>query len=58
VFHLQRYKAAGQGTIVLAGAEYGSGSSRDWAAKGPALLVSANLMFLNICLWCMDIGPL
>ncbi|GMY31253.1 Aconitate hydratase 2 [Fagus crenata] len=33
-----RYKAAGQGTIVLAGAEYGSGSSRDWAAKGPALL--------------------
>ncbi|MHB2015669.1 MAG: aconitate hydratase AcnA [Candidatus Xenobia bacterium] len=24
--------------IVLAGAEYGSGSSRDWAAKGPALL--------------------
>ena len=25
--------------IVLAGAEYGSGSSRDWAAKGPMLLV-------------------
>jgi aconitate hydratase len=24
--------------VVLAGAEYGSGSSRDWAAKGPALL--------------------
>ncbi|KAI8011733.1 hypothetical protein LOK49_LG06G00468 [Camellia lanceoleosa] len=33
-----RYKAAGQQTIVLAGAEYGSGSSRDWAAKGPMLL--------------------
>ncbi|KAG2682276.1 hypothetical protein I3760_11G184300 [Carya illinoinensis] len=33
-----RYKAAGQETIVLAGEEYGSGSSRDWAAKGPALL--------------------
>ncbi|XP_047306995.1 aconitate hydratase, cytoplasmic-like [Impatiens glandulifera] len=33
-----RYKAAGQGTVVLAGAEYGSGSSRDWAAKGPMLL--------------------
>ncbi|KAJ1404320.1 Aconitase/Iron-responsive element-binding protein 2 [Sesbania bispinosa] len=33
-----RYKASGQGTIVLAGAEYGSGSSRDWAAKGPMLL--------------------
>ncbi|MFQ6657504.1 hypothetical protein Gotur_027147 [Gossypium turneri] len=33
-----RYKAAGQDTIVLAGAAYGSGSSRDWAAKGPMLL--------------------
>ncbi|KAI3769699.1 hypothetical protein L6452_00810 [Arctium lappa] len=33
-----KYKAAGQDTIVLAGAEYGSGSSRDWAAKGPMLL--------------------
>ncbi|XP_012070836.1 aconitate hydratase, cytoplasmic isoform X2 [Jatropha curcas] len=33
-----RYKEAGQDTIVLAGAEYGSGSSRDWAAKGPMLL--------------------
>lgn len=34
----QRYKNAGLDTIVLAGAEYGSGSSRDWAAKGPMLL--------------------
>ncbi|XP_027347013.1 aconitate hydratase, cytoplasmic isoform X1 [Abrus precatorius] len=33
-----RYKASGQDTVVLAGAEYGSGSSRDWAAKGPMLL--------------------
>ncbi|RAL41828.1 hypothetical protein DM860_009010 [Cuscuta australis] len=33
-----RYKSAGQATIILAGAEYGSGSSRDWAAKGPMLL--------------------
>ncbi|KAI5599572.1 hypothetical protein POPTR_002G229200v4 [Populus trichocarpa] len=33
-----RYKNAGLDTIVLAGAEYGSGSSRDWAAKGPMLL--------------------
>ncbi|MBA0556348.1 hypothetical protein Golob_026456, partial [Gossypium lobatum] len=32
------YKDAGHDTIVLAGAEYGSGSSRDWAAKGPMLL--------------------
>ncbi|KAK1304755.1 hypothetical protein QJS10_CPB11g01344 [Acorus calamus] len=33
-----RYKADGHDTIILAGAEYGSGSSRDWAAKGPMLL--------------------
>lgn len=38
-FFLQRYKAEGHDTIVIAGAEYGSGSSRDWAAKGPMLLV-------------------
>jgi len=34
----ERYKAEGTPTIVLAGKEYGSGSSRDWAAKGPNLL--------------------
>jgi aconitate hydratase A / 2-methylisocitrate dehydratase len=33
-----RYKAEGVPLIVLAGKEYGSGSSRDWAAKGPLLL--------------------
>jgi aconitate hydratase len=33
-----RYKAEGTPLIVLAGKEYGSGSSRDWAAKGPYLL--------------------
>lgn len=32
------YKEAGVPLIILAGKEYGSGSSRDWAAKGPALL--------------------
>jgi aconitate hydratase len=32
------YAAAGTPLVVLAGAEYGSGSSRDWAAKGTALL--------------------
>ncbi|HMK29374.1 MAG TPA: aconitate hydratase AcnA [Terriglobales bacterium] len=31
------YKAEGVPLIILAGKEYGSGSSRDWAAKGPAL---------------------
>jgi aconitate hydratase len=33
-----RYIASQQQTIILAGQEYGSGSSRDWAAKGPFLL--------------------
>jgi aconitate hydratase len=32
------YQAAGVPLVVLAGKEYGSGSSRDWAAKGAALL--------------------
>jgi aconitate hydratase len=34
----QRYLAEGIPLVVLAGKEYGSGSSRDWAAKGPNLL--------------------
>ncbi len=34
----EKYRAAGTPLVVLAGKEYGSGSSRDWAAKGPALL--------------------
>jgi aconitate hydratase len=34
----ERYRAEGVPLVVLAGAEYGSGSSRDWAAKGPLLL--------------------
>jgi aconitate hydratase len=33
----ERYRADGTPLIVLAGKEYGSGSSRDWAAKGPML---------------------
>jgi aconitate hydratase len=33
-----RYRSEGMPTIVIAGKEYGSGSSRDWAAKGPNLL--------------------
>ncbi|MBU6347695.1 MAG: aconitate hydratase AcnA [Actinomycetales bacterium] len=32
------YHKAGIGLVILAGKEYGSGSSRDWAAKGTALL--------------------
>src|SRR4029077_14962048 len=34
----EKYRASGTPLVVLAGKEYGSGSSRDWAAKGPALL--------------------
>jgi aconitate hydratase len=34
----EKYRAAGTPLIILAGKEYGAGSSRDWAAKGPALL--------------------
>jgi len=34
----QKYQADGTPLIILAGKEYGSGSSRDWAAKGPRLL--------------------
>jgi aconitate hydratase len=34
----ERYKKDGVPLVVIAGKEYGSGSSRDWAAKGPMLL--------------------
>ena len=34
----ERYIAEGVPLLILAGKEYGSGSSRDWAAKGPKLL--------------------
>ena len=33
-----KYQADGTPSLVIAGKEYGSGSSRDWAAKGPSLL--------------------
>jgi aconitate hydratase len=33
-----RYQAEGTPLVILTGKEYGTGSSRDWAAKGPALL--------------------
>ena len=34
----EKYRAAGVPLVAIAGKEYGSGSSRDWAAKGPMLL--------------------
>jgi aconitate hydratase len=33
-----RYRAEGVPLLIIAGKEYGTGSSRDWAAKGPRLL--------------------
>ncbi|MCD6046995.1 MAG: acnA [Gammaproteobacteria bacterium] len=33
-----KYQQDGKGLIIIAGKEYGTGSSRDWAAKGPRLL--------------------
>ena len=33
-----KYETEGVPLVILAGKEYGSGSSRDWAAKGPHLL--------------------
>jgi aconitate hydratase len=39
IFHAsERYRAEGTPLLVVAGKEYGSGSSRDWAAKGTLLL--------------------
>ncbi len=34
----ERYRSEGTSLVIIAGKEYGSGSSRDWAAKGPLLL--------------------
>ncbi|GGF39706.1 aconitate hydratase [Aliidongia dinghuensis] len=34
----ERYRAEGTPLVIFAGREYGAGSSRDWAAKGPALI--------------------
>lgn len=35
----ERYRQEGRKLIILAGKDYGSGSSRDWAAKGPWMQV-------------------
>ena len=35
----ERYKEEKRSLIILAGKEYGCGSSRDWAAKGPWMQV-------------------
>ena len=46
----QRYIQEGRPLIILAGKEYGSGSSRDWAAKGPWLLVRQSLCHYVNCI--------
>ena len=46
----ERYQGEGHTVIILAGKEYGSGSSRDWAAKGPFLLVCQQIFRLFKCL--------
>lgn len=39
IYHAaMRYKEEGVGAVVVGGKEYGTGSSRDWAAKGPSLM--------------------
>ena len=38
----EKYRSEGRSLIILAGKDYGSGSSRDWAAKGPWMLVRLN----------------
>jgi aconitate hydratase len=65
----QRYKADGHGTVVIGGKEYGTGSSRDWAAKGPALqgvravitesferIHRSNLIGMGVAPFCFEAG--
>lgn len=43
-----RYNQEGCALVVLAGKDYGSGSSRDWAAKGPWMLARYTLTKFSI----------
>jgi aconitate hydratase len=65
----QAYKKDGHATVVIGGKEYGSGSSRDWAAKGPKLLGvravicesferihRSNLIGMGVAPFCFDPG--
>ena len=42
----ERYRQEGQQLIIIAGKDYGSGSSRDWAAKGPWMQVSDDVTWM------------
>jgi aconitate hydratase len=44
----ERYCTEEKQVIILAGKEYGSGSSRDWAAKGPWMQVSTGLQIEGV----------
>ena len=45
----ERYKQEGRQLIILAGKDYGSGSSRDWAAKGVGKTVTKTLsVIMNV----------
>ena len=56
----ERYHQEGRQLIILAGKDYGSGSSRDWAAKGPWMQVhraklnpgfmDLQALFLDLCI--------
>ena len=48
----ERYLSEKRDLILLTGKEYGSGSSRDWAAKGPYMLVRGEA-FLSWVVGCM-----
>ena len=50
-----RYREDKRPLIVLAGKDYGSGSSRDWAAKGPWMLVRC---FQTGCLFVLSVHQL
>jgi aconitate hydratase len=65
----QRYKQDGHCTVVFGGKEYGTGSSRDWAAKGPKLLGvravitesferihRSNLIGMGVAPFCLEAG--
>ncbi|HYJ35546.1 MAG TPA: aconitate hydratase AcnA, partial [Rhizomicrobium sp.] len=65
----QRYKADGHSVVVIGGKEYGTGSSRDWAAKGPALqgvravitesferIHRSNLIGMGVAPFCFEAG--
>jgi aconitate hydratase len=65
----QAYKKDGHGTVVFGGKEYGTGSSRDWAAKGPKLqgvravvtesferIHRSNLIGMGVAPFCFEAG--